>query len=89
MLVKETVEVSHRQIFDYDVVANKNTIVLKTLFTFLLFIAGPLTYTTGGRTYVVGIVSWGEGCARPGKPGVYARVTTAMQFINQELSKSC
>ena len=54
-----------------------------------LFIAGPLTYTMGGRAYVVGVVSWGEGCARPGKPGVYARVTTAMEFINQELSKSC
>lgn len=36
---------------------------------------GPLLVQRQGRWTVLGTVSWGEGCALPGLPGVYARLS--------------
>ncbi|MFI8717978.1 S1 family peptidase [Stenotrophomonas sp. NPDC077464] len=36
---------------------------------------GPLLVQRKGRWTVLGTVSWGEGCALPGLPGVYARLS--------------
>ncbi|ETV92083.1 hypothetical protein H310_13502 [Aphanomyces invadans] len=42
---------------------------------------GPLVVNTNGEDYLVGVTSWGIGCARPGNPGVYARISEARDFI--------
>ena len=50
---------------------------------------GPLTYTAGGKTYVVGVVSWGIGCAWPNRAGVYGDVTKVLPWINQQIGQKC
>ncbi|XP_039220622.1 transmembrane protease serine 11E-like isoform X1 [Crotalus tigris] len=43
---------------------------------------GPLvTSDSRGIWYLVGIVSWGDECAKPNKPGVYTRVTYYRDWI--------
>merc|ERR1712088_612024 len=42
---------------------------------------GPLIAAENGRQALIGVVSWGRGCAWEGFPGVYARVTEKMDWI--------
>jgi len=47
---------------------------------------GPLVVQEDGRWTVVGVVSYGIGCARTGYSGVYARVNNYLDWINQNIA---
>ena len=42
---------------------------------------GPLVVTVGGTKKLAGVVSWGNGCADPNAPGMYARVSAFQSWI--------
>ena len=44
---------------------------------------GPLICEDAGVPKLEGIVSWGEGCAQPGKPGVYGAVNSVVDWIKR------
>jgi len=47
---------------------------------------GPLVVMEGGRWTVVGVVSYGFDCAKPGFAGVYARVTNYLSWIQSNIA---
>ncbi|XP_030835557.1 uncharacterized protein LOC578177 isoform X2 [Strongylocentrotus purpuratus] len=52
---------------------------------------GPLVCENSNSVWkVVGVTSWGYGCAQPNAPGVYAVVTRYLGFINEKMiTRTC
>jgi secreted trypsin-like serine protease len=46
---------------------------------------GPLMAFFNSRWMLAGITSYGNGCARPGYPGVYTRVSSFIPFIRSSM----
>ena len=50
---------------------------------------GPLiARDSGNRVFQIGILSWGEGCRRPLKFGVYTRVASIKAWVDEKIGKS-
>uniref|UniRef100_A0A674K7G3 Peptidase S1 domain-containing protein n=1 Tax=Terrapene triunguis TaxID=2587831 RepID=A0A674K7G3_9SAUR len=48
---------------------------------------GPLVCSQADSWFLIGIVSWGEGCGLPYRPGVYTRVSAYSDWIQQQLPR--
>lgn len=48
---------------------------------------GPFVMSFRNTWYLMGVISWGEGCAEEGKYGVYTRVSDYIQWIKEVIER--
>lgn len=48
---------------------------------------GPLACARNDVSFLYGIISWGEGCGRTDKPGVYTKVVNYVDWINSVIRR--
>ena len=46
---------------------------------------GPFVCNKDGKAIIAGVVSWGNGCALQGYPGVYSRTTHVLNWIKAQM----